>query len=64
MSETRDPLLGTLLDGRYEAAEFTAEGGMYKVYKAVQRILDRMAAVKLLKDFTDGASELPRVLVA
>jgi hypothetical protein len=61
MSETPDPLLGTVLDGRYETTEFIAEGGMGKVYRAVQRTLSRTAAVQWLKGFTDGASEFSAV---
>ncbi len=41
---------GTILGGRYELIEIIGEGGMAKVYKARCRILDRIVAVKILKD--------------
>ncbi len=41
---------GTILGGRYELLEIIGEGGMAKVYKARCRILDRIVAVKILKD--------------
>jgi diguanylate cyclase (GGDEF)-like protein len=52
-----DPLLGQVLDGRFEVTEFIAEGGMGRVYKATQWPLDRVVAVKLLSDVTDGLEE-------
>lgn len=41
---------GTILGGRYELIEIIGEGGMAKVYKARCKILDRIVAVKILKD--------------
>lgn len=41
---------GTILGGRYELIEIIGEGGMARVYKARCRILDRIVAVKILKD--------------
>lgn len=41
---------GTILGSRYELLEMIGEGGMAKVYKARCRILDRIVAVKILKD--------------
>jgi diguanylate cyclase (GGDEF)-like protein len=55
-----DPLLGVVLDGRYELTEFIAAGGMGRVYKGVQLTLNREVAVKLLKDFSDGVDEFQR----
>jgi len=43
-------LNGTTLGGRYELIEIIGEGGMSTVYKARDRILDRIVAVKVLKD--------------
>lgn len=44
-----DPLLGTILDNRYQIIEVLGEGGMSVVYKARQNIVDRFVAVKTLK---------------
>ncbi len=42
--------IGTVLGGRYELVELIGEGGMAMVYKARCRMLDRIVAVKVLKD--------------
>lgn len=41
---------GTTLGSRYELIEIIGEGGMSTVFKARDRILDRIVAVKVLKD--------------
>ena len=41
---------GTVLGGRYELIEIIGEGGMATVYKARDRVLDRIVAAKILKD--------------
>ena len=43
-------MIGTLLAQRYEIIEIIGEGGMAFVYKTHDRILDRVVAVKVLKD--------------
>ncbi|HET7328353.1 MAG TPA: Stk1 family PASTA domain-containing Ser/Thr kinase [Nocardioidaceae bacterium] len=43
-----DPLVGTLLDGRYRVGGRIARGGMATVYEAVDVRLDRQVAVKVL----------------
>lgn len=44
-----DPLIGIFLDKKYEMLECIGEGGMSVVYKARHRYMDRLVAVKLLK---------------
>lgn len=56
----RDPLLGQVLDRRFEITEYIARGGMGRVYKAVQRPLDRVVAIKLLGDVSQGIEEFQR----
>lgn len=41
---------GTVLSGRYEIIELVSEGGMAMVFRARCRMLDRIVAVKILKD--------------
>lgn len=48
---TPDPLVGTLLDGRYRIEEVIAEGGTGRVYRAVQEALGRPVALKLMHAF-------------
>lgn len=43
-----DPLLGRLLDGRYEIRRRLAAGGMATVYTAIDTRLDRPVAVKVM----------------
>ena len=43
-----DPLVGTLLDGRYRVGPRIARGGMATVYEATDIRLDRPVAVKVL----------------
>lgn len=51
-----DPLLGTLVDGRYEVISRIARGGMATVYLAVDRRLDREVALKVMHPhLVDGA---------
>ncbi len=48
---------GRVLGGRYELLQIVGQGGMGTVYKARCRILDRIVAVKILKEeFADNAS--------
>ncbi|MDR1617304.1 MAG: Stk1 family PASTA domain-containing Ser/Thr kinase [Syntrophomonadaceae bacterium] len=43
-------MIGINLGGRYELLELIGEGGMAVVYKAHCQVLDRIVAVKILKD--------------
>ncbi|MBM3687005.1 MAG: Stk1 family PASTA domain-containing Ser/Thr kinase [Actinobacteria bacterium] len=43
-----DPLIGTLVDGRYEVVRRIARGGMATVYEAVDTRLDRTVALKMM----------------
>ena len=40
---------GTVLQGRYEIRSFIGRGGMAEVYRAHDRVLDRLVAVKVLR---------------
>ncbi|MGB0637854.1 MAG: protein kinase domain-containing protein, partial [Myxococcota bacterium] len=56
----QDPLLGQVLDRRFEVTDYIARGGMGRVYKAIQRPLDRVVAIKLLGDVSEGVEEFQR----
>jgi len=52
-----DPLVGRLVDGRYEVVSRIARGGMATVYLAVDRRLDREVALKVMHaHLADGAN--------
>ena len=52
-----DPLVGHLVDGRYEVVSRIARGGMATVYLAVDRRLDRDVALKVMHPhLAEGAS--------
>ncbi|MGN8245366.1 Stk1 family PASTA domain-containing Ser/Thr kinase [Cellulomonas soli] len=54
-----DPLVGRLVDGRYEVVSRIARGGMATVYLAVDRRLDREVALKVMHPhLAEGASGL------
>ncbi|WP_402464786.1 Stk1 family PASTA domain-containing Ser/Thr kinase [Isoptericola aurantiacus] len=61
---TTDPLLGRLVDGRYEIVARVARGGMATVYRARDRRLGRDVAVKVmhphLAEGVDGARFVSR----
>ena len=48
LNSSVDPLLGRLLDGRYEISGRLAQGGMAVVYSAFDTRLDRAVAVKIM----------------
>ncbi len=52
--------VGKKLDGRYEIQELIGVGGMAVVYKAYDRIDDRIVAIKILKDEYLGNEEFTR----
>jgi serine/threonine-protein kinase len=45
-----DPLIGTVLAGRYLVKRRIGEGGMGLVYEAVHRDIDKRVAIKVLRD--------------
>ena len=54
MTAATDRLVGDVLDGRYEIIDRAGRGGMATVYKAKDRRLDRIVAVKVMReDFED-----------
>ncbi len=58
MAETlTDPMLGRLIDGRYEVRERIAAGGMATVYLALDTRLERLVAVKVMHAAFSGDSE-------
>lgn len=47
-AQTVDPMLGRVLDGRFQIIETIGRGGMGAIYKAIHKQMDRVCAVKLL----------------
>ncbi len=55
-----DQYIGRLLDDRYEILEVIGTGGMAVVYKALCHRLNRLVAIKILKDEFSGDEEFRR----
>ncbi|SEE02812.1 Stk1 family PASTA domain-containing Ser/Thr kinase [Ruania alba] len=56
-----DPLIGRLVDSRYEITARVARGGMATVYRALDRRLDRVVALKVMHShLTEGADVAAR----
>ncbi|MER8182593.1 Stk1 family PASTA domain-containing Ser/Thr kinase [Kitasatospora sp. NPDC094015] len=53
----RDPLIGTLLDGRYRVEQRIAAGGMATVYRGMDTRLDRVVALKVMHPSLVGDSD-------
>lgn len=53
-----DPLIGTLLAGRYEVIRRIGEGGMGLVYEGKHRDIDKPVAIKVLRDDLSGRPEV------
>jgi serine/threonine-protein kinase len=60
MDHSMDRYIGKLLDNRYEIQEIVGTGGMAIVYKALCHRLNRMVAVKILKDELAADEEFRR----
>jgi len=52
-----DPLIGTLIHGKYRIRSLLARGGMGSVYKAEQEPLGRQVAIKILRGVTTDGTE-------
>jgi tRNA A-37 threonylcarbamoyl transferase component Bud32 len=48
LTEIRDPLIGATIAGRYLVEEVIGQGGMATVYRARQKLVDRLCAVKVM----------------
>ncbi|MCA9523400.1 MAG: serine/threonine protein kinase [Myxococcales bacterium] len=60
---TDDPLLGTVLDGRFAIEELIGAGGMGRVYRAQQLSMKREVAVKVLpRDLSSEPDAVKRFL--
>ncbi|GAB3602618.1 serine/threonine-protein kinase [Microbacterium aureliae] len=60
LREVADPLAGELLDGRYRLEECIGEGGMARVYRAEDTLLQRSTAVKIMRGHLDELSTIER----
>ena len=60
MTSISDPLVGRVLDGRYEILARLARGGMATVYRAQDRRLTRTVAVKVMHDGLGDDAEFAR----
>ncbi|MCL2489654.1 MAG: Stk1 family PASTA domain-containing Ser/Thr kinase [Propionibacteriaceae bacterium] len=60
MAAASDPLVGDVVDGRYEIISRAGRGGMATVYRALDRRLDRIVAVKIMRDDLDDDPEFAK----
>jgi len=60
MAAASDPLVGDVVDGRYEIISRAGRGGMATVYRAMDRRLDRIVAVKIMRDDLDDDPEFAK----
>ena len=60
VTEKKDKYIGTVLAKRYGILELIGEGGMARVYRAIDNRLNRFVAVKILKDEYMQDEELKR----
>src|ERR1044071_5755645 len=58
-AEEIDPLIGVLIDGKYELERRLGSGGMGTVYVARNKITDEQVAVKILNPDTDDDPSMP-----
>lgn len=58
--DSNDKYIGQLLDNRYEIIERIGSGGMAVVYKARCHRLNRLVAIKILKDELSGDADFRR----
>lgn len=56
----KDPLLGVIVDERYEIVEVLGEGGMGTVYRVRHRTLERALALKALRRDLASDKDLPQ----
>ncbi len=57
---SNDPLIGRVIDGRYEIRSVLGRGGMAVVYRAFQPNMDREVAIKMILSNLAGADEAER----
>ncbi|MCL2627248.1 MAG: Stk1 family PASTA domain-containing Ser/Thr kinase, partial [Oscillospiraceae bacterium] len=58
--DSYDKYIGRILDNRYEILELIGGGGMANVYKALCHRLNRLVAIKILKEDLAGDEEFQR----
>ncbi len=60
LDKGHDPLLGSILAGRYAIFDLLGQGGFGSVYRAIQEPLGREVAVKVIRPDATGAGADPR----
>ncbi len=60
MTGVSDPLVGQVLDGRYEVLARLARGGMATVYRGLDRRLTRVVAIKVMHEGLGGDTDFAK----